>query len=189
MSFKRHRQVAPVAENAADAKGPVLDLVLVEPMAAVIGPPRHVESDAGKPQAIRQLIAGREHGGDLWIGVAQGHLEAPHVAVFRGAAEIQERNLHGRHPTPLGIPHHAAVLHRGLPGLVRLADLGQIAVGRKDARCVADDPIHRAFRAALIVPRIDEHFEHVVAEKDRPHLCEAPFGPFRQMGTVPFFRR
>jgi hypothetical protein len=27
------------------------------------------------------------------------------------------------------------------------------------------------------------------AEKgDSPHLCEAPFGPFRQMGTVPFFR-
>jgi transketolase len=23
---------------------------------------------------------------------------------------------------------------------------------------------------------------------DSPHLCEAPFGPFRQMGTVPFFR-
>ena len=23
---------------------------------------------------------------------------------------------------------------------------------------------------------------------DGPHLCEAPFGPFRQMGTVPFFR-
>ena len=22
---------------------------------------------------------------------------------------------------------------------------------------------------------------------DSPHLCEAPFGPFRQMGTVPFF--
>ncbi|MGB7733892.1 MAG: hypothetical protein WBL72_09330, partial [Thermoguttaceae bacterium] len=21
---------------------------------------------------------------------------------------------------------------------------------------------------------------------DSPHLCEAPFGPFRQMGTVPF---
>jgi len=28
------------------------------------------------------------------------------------------------------------------------------------------------------------------AEKgDSPHLCEAPSGPFRQMGTVPFFRR
>ncbi len=28
----------------------------------------------------------------------------------------------------------------------------------------------------------------VVGEKgDSPHLCEAPFGPFRQMGTVPFF--
>jgi hypothetical protein len=27
-----------------------------------------------------------------------------------------------------------------------------------------------------------------VREKgDSPHLCEAPFGPFRQMGTVPFF--
>ena len=24
---------------------------------------------------------------------------------------------------------------------------------------------------------------------DSPHLCEAPFGPFRQMGTVPFFLR
>ena len=24
---------------------------------------------------------------------------------------------------------------------------------------------------------------------DSPHLCEAPFGPFRQMGTVPFFQR
>jgi len=24
---------------------------------------------------------------------------------------------------------------------------------------------------------------------DSPHLCEAPSGPFRQMGTVPFFRR
>jgi len=29
---------------------------------------------------------------------------------------------------------------------------------------------------------------HLNGEKgDSPHLCEAPFGPFRQMGTVPFF--
>jgi GNAT superfamily N-acetyltransferase len=31
-------------------------------------------------------------------------------------------------------------------------------------------------------------FEYLGREKgDSPHLCEAPFGPFRQMGTVPFF--
>ena len=30
---------------------------------------------------------------------------------------------------------------------------------------------------------------HVIPGRkgDSPHLCEAPFGPFRQMGTVPFF--
>jgi precorrin-8X/cobalt-precorrin-8 methylmutase len=43
----------------------------------------------------------------------------------------------------------------------------------------------------------DAAIEDVVAERllplvewekgDSPHLCEAPFGPFRQMGTVPFF--
>jgi hypothetical protein len=36
---------------------------------------------------------------------------------------------------------------------------------------------------------LDAKAEVLTAEKgDRPHLCEAPFGPFRPMGPVPFFR-
>jgi len=34
----------------------------------------------------------------------------------------------------------------------------------------------------------DDASRPTIGEKgDSPHLCEAPFGPFRQMGTVPFF--
>ena len=36
-------------------------------------------------------------------------------------------------------------------------------------------------RESLLESRADD-----VQKGDSPHLCEAPSGPFRQMGTVPF---
>jgi exodeoxyribonuclease VII large subunit len=43
--------------------------------------------------------------------------------------------------------------------------------------------------AAAEIAAAIETVNRLGAEKgDSPHLCEAPFGPFRQMGTVPFFR-
>jgi chemotaxis protein methyltransferase CheR len=34
---------------------------------------------------------------------------------------------------------------------------------------------------------LQKYFRHAGKKGDSPHLCEAPSGPFRQMGTVPFF--
>jgi tetratricopeptide (TPR) repeat protein len=45
------------------------------------------------------------------------------------------------------------------------------------------------FLGLLTLLAYASYARHAMAEKgDSPHLCEAPSGPFRQMGTVPFFR-
>ncbi len=156
------RFAAAVAEDAADTEGSVLDLVLAQPVATVIGPPPGVETHAGKAGWCRKIVGGREHGGDFRIGVADRGLEPPDVAVFGRPAKVDERDLHGGHPTPHGVPHHASTFHRGLPRLVRLSDLGQVAVDLAHAARIADDAIDGAFRAPLIVARIDEDLEDIV---------------------------
>jgi hypothetical protein len=48
----------------------------------------------------------------------------------------------------------------------------------------AEDPLP----AVLLAENVDlNDLAEFREEGDSPHLCEAPFGPFRQMGTVPFF--
>jgi hypothetical protein len=45
------------------------------------------------------------------------------------------------------------------------------------------------WKLRLLVPLALGAFACLSSGKgDSPHLCEAPYGPFRQMGTVPFFR-
>jgi serine/threonine protein kinase len=60
----------------------------------------------------------------------------------------------------------------------RLARLNRLAL-----RACDPDPGRRFRDAQEMLAELEKE------EGDGPHLCEAPFGPFRQMGTVPFFLR
>ncbi len=54
-----------------------------------------------------------------------------------------------------------------------------------ESACLSEGPYMLLTAASLLLL-----LRGTAAEKrDSPHLCEAPSGPFRQMGTVPFFRR
>jgi nicotinate-nucleotide--dimethylbenzimidazole phosphoribosyltransferase len=77
-----------------------------------------------------------------------------------------------------------------------VADLGPLAAAgkildRKIARGTANlaaGPAMTRQQALRAVETGIEIVEELCWEKgDSPHLCEAPSGPFRQMGTVPFF--
>jgi len=41
----------------------------------------------------------------------------------------------------------------------------------------------RIYLSPLVVTTMEKEMD----KGDSPHLCAAPFGPFQQMGTVPFF--
>ena len=157
--------VGAVAEDAADAEGAVPDFVRADPMAAIIGPPGIVETYAGKARRIEKVVAGREDGGDLRINVAQGRLEAPHVAVLGRPADVLKTDLHRAHPASHGVPRHAAVAHARRPGLMRLTDERQIAIGPAHSARVADDAIDRPLGSALGVAGVDEQLEDIVGEQ------------------------
>ena len=65
------------------------------------------------------------------------------------------------------VPKPIGELRQGTAGPIRFIE-GRLNVGE-----AMSPPAIRAVKAA--------------AKGDSPHLCEAPGGPFRQMGTVPFF--
>ncbi len=63
--------------------------------------------------------------------------------------------------------------------------IGELRIGKSDAVCFVEGRLNVG--EAMSPPAI--RAVKAAAEKgDSPHLCEAPGGPFRQMGTVPFFR-
>ncbi len=66
------------------------------------------------------------------------------------------------------VPKPIGELRLGMAGPIRFIE-GRLNVGE-----AMSPPAIRAVKAA-------------VEKGDSPHLCEAPGGPFRQMGTVPFF--
>ena len=167
-SIERHTSVEPnglaraTREDAADAKRAPLDLFLSQPVTAVVGRAPRVEPHASKSRAVWKVVGRRQHGGDLRIGIADRGLKAPHVAVARRAAKVGKGNLDRRHPASHRIPHHAAAFHAGLPRLMRLPDLRQVAIDAVHAARVGHDAVDSSLRGAPLVARIDEQLEHIV---------------------------
>ena len=79
-----------------------------------------------------------------------------------------------RHPPPAEQPHHADDPEQDRPAVDGL--------GREVEACAED------LRGDAQRKRHEPQPRQSAREKgDSPHLCAAPSGPFRQMGTVPFF--
>ncbi len=96
------------------------------------------------------------------------------------------------------LPSHAAAkqtvrlsvgLFRPTAAAVHLFQLVQLQLERLRLPSPVTDVSVQATLTAPLEPRRQALlFDLSGREKgDSPHLCEAPFGPFRQMGTVPFF--
>ncbi len=69
-----------------------------------------------------------------------------------------------------------------------LAMVALVAASRPALRAICNAPIIMAANMPMIVIVTSSSTRVKPGERrgDSPHLCEAPCGPFRQMGTVPF---
>src|SRR5208337_3936470 len=75
--------------------------------------------------------------------------------------------------------------------VLSLAMVALVAASRADSRAISSAPYTMPAKMQMIVI-VTSISTSVKAEEgrekgDSPHLCAAPSGPFRQMGTVPFF--